>query len=99
MKNYSLENPFAENDLPSPVKDQEQAVPSHYQEMVDRGRELLELPKKGGGESRVQVQHGKGRMTVWERIRVLTENEPHVTFQNWGAQLDGAGIVLSLIHI
>ena len=56
MKNYSLENPFAENDLPSPVKDQEQAVPSRYQEMVDRGRELLELPKKGGGESRVQVQ-------------------------------------------
>ncbi len=55
MKNYSLENPFAENDLPSPVKDQEQAVPSRYQEMVDRGRELLELPKKGGGESRVQV--------------------------------------------
>ena len=51
MKNYSLENPFAENDLPSPVKDQEQAVPSRYQEMVDRGRELLELPKKGGGES------------------------------------------------
>ena len=46
MKNYSLENPFAENDLPSPVKDQEQAVPSRYQEMVDRGRELLELPKK-----------------------------------------------------
>ena len=43
MKNYSLENPFAENDLPSPVKDQEQEVPSRYQEMVDRGRELLEL--------------------------------------------------------
>ena len=99
MKNYSLENPFAENDLPSPVKDQEQAVPSRYQEMVDRGRELLELPKKGGGESRVQVQHGKGRMTVWERIRVLTENEPHITFQNWGAQLDGAGIVTGILNI
>ena len=46
MKNYSLENPFAENDLPSPVKDQEQEVPSRYQEMVNRGGELLELPKK-----------------------------------------------------
>ena len=99
MKNYSLENPFAENDLPSPVKDQEQEVPSRYQEMVDRGRELLELPKKGGGESRVQVQHGKGRMTVWERIRVLTENDPHITFQNWGAQLDGAGIVTGILNI
>lgn len=99
MKNYSLENPFAENDLPSPVKDQDQAVPSRYQEMVDRGRELLELPKKGGGESRVQVQHGKGRMTVWERIRVLTENDPHITFQNWGAQLDGAGIVTGILNI
>ena len=49
MKNYSLENPFAENDLPSPVKEQE--VPSRYQEMVDRGRELLELSIKGGGDS------------------------------------------------
>ena len=38
-------------------------------------------------------------MTVWERIRVLTENEPHITFQNWGAQLDGAGIVTGILNI
>ena len=31
--------------------------------------------------------------STWERIKVLTSSEPHITFQNWGSELDGAGIV------
>ena len=99
MKQYSLKNPFAEKDPSSHMNGKIPETPSRYQEMLDRGKELLELPKKGGGESRVQVQHGKGRMTVWERIKVLTDKEPHITFQNWGAQLDGAGIVTGILNI
>ena len=99
MKQYSLKNPFAEKDLFSHMKGKIPETPSRYHEMLERGKELLELPKKGGGESRVQVQHGKGRMTVWERIKVLTDKEPHITFQNWGAQLDGAGIVTGILNI
>ena len=64
-----------------------------YEQMLKRGEELLEKPLKGGGEERVRVQHNKGRMTVWERIKVLTSEEPHITFQNWASNLDGAGIV------
>ena len=99
MKQYSLKNPFAEKDPSSHMNGKIPETPSRYHEMLERGKELMELPKKGGGESRVQVQHGKGRMTVWERIKVLTDKEPHITFQNWGAQLDGAGIVTGILNI
>ena len=99
MKQYSLKNPFAEKNSSSLFPEKKTNTPSRYQEMLERGEELLELPKKGGGESRVQVQHDKGRMTVWERIKVLTDQDPHITFQNWGAQLDGAGIVTGILNI
>ncbi|MDP6216011.1 MAG: carboxyl transferase domain-containing protein, partial [SAR324 cluster bacterium] len=67
--------------------------------MLTRGEELLQKPLLGGGESKVRVQHSKGRMTVWERIKVLTSYEPHITFQNWGSDLDGAGIVTGILNI
>ncbi|MCH2271722.1 MAG: acetyl-CoA carboxylase carboxyltransferase subunit, partial [SAR324 cluster bacterium] len=70
-----------------------------YDKMLARGEELLKKPLRGGGESRVRVQHSKGRMTVWERIKVLTSAEPHITFQNWGSELDGAGIVTGILDI
>ena len=70
-----------------------------YEQMLKRGEELLEKPLNGGGEERVRVQHNKGRMTVWERIKVLTSEEPHITFQNWGSELDGAGIVTGILDI
>ena len=72
---------------------------SLYEKMLKRGEELLEKPLKGGGEEKVRVQHNKGRMTVWERIKVLTSEEPHITFQNWGSELDGAGIVTGILNI
>ncbi len=70
-----------------------------YEQMLKRGEELLEKPMKGGGEEKVRVQHNKGRMTVWERIKVLTSEEPHITFHNWGSELDGAGIVTGILNI
>ncbi len=70
-----------------------------YEQMLQRGEELLKKPLKGGGEEKVRVQHNKGRMTVWERIKVLTSAEPHITFQNWGSELDGAGIVTGILDI
>ena len=85
MKQYSLKNPFTEKNSSSLFTEKETETPSRYQDMLERGEELLELPKKGGGESRVRTQHDKGRMTVWERIKVLTDKDPHITFQNWGA--------------
>jgi len=93
----NLENPL---DPKTSKKVSEKETPAMlYDQMLKRGKELLEKPLKGGGESRVRVQHSKGRMTVWERIKVLTTAEAHITFQNWGAELDGAGIVTGILNI
>ncbi|MGA1598630.1 MAG: acyl-CoA carboxylase subunit beta [bacterium] len=92
MENFSLENPFAPEASTA-------SATNRYDEMMVRAEELLKKPRQGGGPARVRVQHIKERMTVWERIRVLTEAEPHITFQNWGAHLDGAGIVTGILNI
>jgi acetyl-CoA carboxylase carboxyltransferase component len=70
-----------------------------YEDSIELGRELLERPKQGGGLDRVRVQHAKGRMTVFERIRVLTDREPNLLWQNWGKGLDGAAIVTGILSI
>jgi acetyl-CoA carboxylase carboxyltransferase component len=97
VEELSLENPFdTENAEAVSVKESPEML---YDQMLTRGEELLQKPLRGGGESRVRVQHSKGRMTVWERIKVLTSSEPHITFQNWGSELDGAGIVTGILNI
>ena len=99
---YSLKNPFS----PAPESSKVQAPSTEtnpaaeaYADMIRRGEDLLAKPGKGGGTARVRVQHSKDRMTVWERIKVLTEAEPHITFQNWGPELDGASIVTGILNI
>jgi acetyl-CoA carboxylase carboxyltransferase component len=63
------------------------------------GKELIEKPLKGGGTSRIIVQHHKNRMTVFERIQVLTKEYPTYLYQNWGKHLDGASIITAIINI
>ena len=96
-KKFRLDNPLdskaTEKGIAKKSKD------PLYEQMIKRGEELLEKPLKGGGEEKVRLQHNKGRMTVWERIKVLTSDEPHITFQNWGSELDGAGIVTGILQI
>jgi len=97
MGKLNLENPL---DPKTSKEFPEKETPAIlYDQILKRGEELLEKPLKGGGESRVRVQHSKGRMTVWERIKVLTTAEAHITFQSWGAELDGAGIVTGILNI
>ncbi len=95
---YLLENPLAES---VPVKASTSLHPSAavYEESIERGLELLERPKRGGGPARVRVQHAKNRMTVFERLKVLSEREPNLLWQNWGKALDGASIVTGVLSI
>ncbi len=44
-------------------------------------------------------QHAKQRMTVWERMKVLSPEAPSVIFQNWGPNLDGASLVTAVQRI
>ena len=70
-----------------------------YHDALLLGRELTERPLRGGGPQRVRTQHAKGRMTVWERIKVLTDREPNILWRNWGPGLDGAAIVTGILDI
>ena len=97
MDELSLENPFDPKIAETAFV--EESPEMLYDKMLARGEELLKKPLQGGGESRVRVQHSKSRMTVWERIKVLTSAEAHITFQNWGSELDGAGIVTGILNI
>jgi acetyl-CoA carboxylase carboxyltransferase component len=96
---YALDNPLAQA-LPAP--ESSQAVhPSAalYEEALALGRELTQRPLRGGGLARVRVQHAKNRMTVFERIKVLTDKEPNLMWQNWGKNLDGASLVTGILNI
>lgn len=92
MDTYSLENPFAIS---------QNSAQGHglYEDAITMGKDLIDRPFLGGGEDRIRVQHSKNRMTVWERIRVLTESEPNIFFQNWGKNLDGASLVTGILNI
>ncbi len=70
-----------------------------YDKALALGADLIERPIVGGGPARVRVQHSKDRMTVWERIKVLTEKEPMILYRNWGPELDGASIVTGILEI
>ncbi|WP_061218163.1 acyl-CoA carboxylase subunit beta [Leptospira weilii] len=91
---YSLENPFQSTTEPNVLKTR-----GLYEEANELGKELLNKPLTGGGVDRILVQHSKERMTVWERIKVLTEKEPNILYQNWGKSLDGASLVTGILNI
>ena len=93
---YSLANPLAKAPSAPPAHRTPAGV---YDEALELGEELLARPRRGGGPDRVRVQHAKGRMTVFERIKVLTDREPNLLFQNWGPSLDGASIVTGILDI
>ena len=97
MEDLNLENPLEPEKVES--SSDKNNSNTNYEQMLVRAEELNKKPMQGGGESRVRIQHSKGRMTVWERIKILTSEEPHITFKNWGKDLDGAGIVTGIINV
>lgn len=70
-----------------------------YEEAMKEGYDLIQRPIKSVSIDQIEKQHFKKRMTVWERIRVLTDKEPNVLYQNWGKNLDGASLVTAIINI
>ena len=96
----SLKNPLEsqENvDFTIPGEIAGQAGP--YEKVMKEGHDLTQRPIKSVAVGQIEKQHFKQRMTVWERIKVLTEQEPNVLFQNWGKNLDGASLVTGILNI
>ena len=85
----TLTNPFENTD-------DEATVSTDYQAAVSRGEELQALPRSAATDRNIQRQHSKNRMTVWERIEFLVDEEPTILYQNWGPNLDGASLVTAI---
>lgn len=96
----SLNNPFLEQqEMEFTVPGQASYQPGLYEEKLKQGFELMQRPFKAAGETNTQKQHLKNRMTIWERIGVLSAKPPTILFQNWGENLDGASLVTAIIDI
>ncbi|HET8539188.1 MAG TPA: carboxyl transferase domain-containing protein [Anaeromyxobacter sp.] len=97
--------PILQNPLDPPEK-VEFTIPGEiaretggYEEAMKEGYDLLQRPIRSVSIDQIEKQHAKRRMTVWERIRVLTDKEPNVLFQNWGKNLDGASLVTAVLNV
>ena len=96
----AISNPFAEaQQIEFSVPDQIDYKPGPYEETLQEAHEIIQKPFVSPGLRNIQRQHLKERMTVWERIKVLTSRAPKVLFQNWGPNLDGASLVTAIIDI
>ena len=96
----TLDNPFAEHDEQEfKVPGQVSSEPGLYEQALKQGWELQQRPYNAAGVKNTQRQHQKHRMTIWERIDCLADDEPTVLFQNWGPNLDGASLVTALISV
>ncbi len=70
-----------------------------YEEAMKEGHDLIQRPIKSVSIDQIEKQHAKKRMTVWERLRVLSDKDPIVLYQNWGKNLDGASLVTCILDI
>jgi acetyl-CoA carboxylase carboxyltransferase component len=95
-----LKNPFdpaekVEFNIPGEIS----RTTGGYEEAMREGHELIQRPIKSVSIDQIEKQHFKKRMTVWERLRVLSDKEPTVLYQNWGKNLDGASLVTAIMNI
>jgi acetyl-CoA carboxylase carboxyltransferase component len=96
----SLDNPFDQSkEVEFSIPGQASYEPGLYEETLKKGHDLIQRQKTAAGVAAITRQHSKSRMTIWERISVLTDEDPKVLFQNWGKNLDGAGLVTAVVKI
>lgn len=96
----SISNPFQQQEeVDFSVPGQISSAPGLYEENLKKGFELRQRPQTAAGTANIRKQHQKGRMTIWERIKVLSDSEPTILFQNWGENLDGASLVTAILTI
>ncbi len=70
-----------------------------YEEAMKEGYDLIQRPVRSVAIDQIEKQHYKKRMTVWERLKILSAKPPNVLYQNWGKNLDGASLVTAVLEI
>ena len=95
-----LKNPFARQEKVEFTNPGEIAGKTGaYEEVMKEGYDLIQRPIRSVSIGQIEKQHFKKRMTVWERLSVLSSKAPNVLFQNWGKNLDGASLVTAILNI
>ena len=96
----NLGNPLAQGQERRPSTHSAQAPQSgRYEEVIESGAMIMRRPMEASGVKGALRQHLKRRMTIWERLEVLADDNPMVLFQNWGPNLDGASLVTAIIQV
>src|SRR5512139_370293 len=95
-----LKNPFdppekVEFTIPGEIS----RITGGYEEAMKEGYDLIQRPIKSVKIDQIEKQHFKKRMTVWERLKVLSDQAPNVLYQNWGKNLDGVSLVTAILNI
>jgi len=88
----SLENPFA-------PRSRQRGEQDPYERLLARAGELRRRPLQAGSKEALRRQHSKGRMSVWERMDLLSDGRAEILYRNWGAELDGASLVTAILEI
>lgn len=96
----TLDNPFEEDEAPH-LERLGGVETSHgpYEDVIEEGLRLMARPRTAAGPLNIAKQHHKKRMTVWERLEVLSPERPMVLYENWGKNLDGASLVTAVLRI
>jgi acetyl-CoA carboxylase carboxyltransferase component len=96
----SLKNPFnTQEKVDFTIPGEILGKTGGYEEVMREGYDLIQRPIKSVKIDQVEKQHFKKRMTVWERLNVLSSKTPNVLYQNWGKNLDGASLVTAILNI
>lgn len=96
----SLQNPLeSPEEIEFTIPGEVASEAGGYEEVMKEGHDLIQRPIKSVAVGQIEKQHFKQRMTVWERIKVLTDSEPNILFQNWGKNLDGASLVTGILNV
>lgn len=90
----TLTDPLAQSEVST-----QESPAGAYEAAVEATAALIERPLAAATEIQVARQHSKDRMTVWERLKVLSPEDPTLLYQNWGPSLDGASIVTAILRI
>lgn len=67
-----------------------------YSSLLGRARELNTRDHSSAPVTAVVRQHDKNRLTVWERMDALFDDQPQVLHKNWGSKLDGSSLVSAI---
>ena len=78
-----------------PVSEREDYLmwnPQYIEELEKRNAEA----KKGGGKERIEIQHSKGKLSVWERIDYLFDKD---SFQEVGSLVESRFTDFGMDHL